>query len=166
MYPPCTSLRRFCGFSPFCFFVESVSYVVSIPPRGSTPTLGTSLCILSVDGSAFPRSLATRFCLDKNTSIYSCSSIRTPSECSWRNRTQLLAAFWLAALQFIVQGALTIMFGIFRSRSMALKAGTSVAMSCCISCCEALPCFFNSACTALCCVVGGKSEEPLTSTAR
>jgi len=25
VYPPCTSLRRFCGFSPFCFFVESVS---------------------------------------------------------------------------------------------------------------------------------------------
>ena len=39
VYAPCTSLRRFCGFSPFCFFVESVSYAVSISPRGSTPTL-------------------------------------------------------------------------------------------------------------------------------
>ncbi len=34
VYVPCTSLRRFCGFSPFCFFVESVGYAVSITPEG------------------------------------------------------------------------------------------------------------------------------------
>lgn len=39
VYLACTLLRLFCGFSPFCCFVESISYVVSIPPRGSTPTL-------------------------------------------------------------------------------------------------------------------------------
>ena len=70
------------------------------------------------------------------------------------------------ALQFIVQGILAMMLAIFRSRSMALKVATSVAKSCCISCCDASPCLFNSACTAACCVVGGKSEEPLTSAAR
>src|SRR6266571_7140076 len=43
VYPRCTSLRRFYGFSPFCYFVESITYVESIPPRGSTPTPGTSL---------------------------------------------------------------------------------------------------------------------------
>jgi|HubBroStandDraft_6_1064221.scaffolds.fasta_scaffold156691_1 hypothetical protein len=41
VYPACTSLRRFCGFSRFCVFVESISYAVSISPRGSTPTPGT-----------------------------------------------------------------------------------------------------------------------------
>jgi hypothetical protein len=34
VYPPCTSVRRFCGFSPFCCFVEAITYVVSIPWRG------------------------------------------------------------------------------------------------------------------------------------
>src|SRR6266436_6753590 len=46
VYLPCTSLRRFCGFSPFCCFVESITYVESIPPRGSTPTPGTSFFFL------------------------------------------------------------------------------------------------------------------------
>src|SRR6516162_1031389 len=31
MYPRCTSLRRFCGFSLFCSLVESITYVESIP---------------------------------------------------------------------------------------------------------------------------------------
>lgn len=52
VYLPCTSLPRLCSFSPFCRFVKSISYVVSIPPRVSTPTLdrmfvgllGTSRC--------------------------------------------------------------------------------------------------------------------------
>src|SRR5271157_3384440 len=42
VYPACTWVRRLCSFSPFCRFVESISYVVSIPLRGSTPTPGTS----------------------------------------------------------------------------------------------------------------------------
>src|SRR6266404_4250624 len=39
VYLRCTSLRRFCSFSPFCYFVESITYVKSIPVRGSTPAL-------------------------------------------------------------------------------------------------------------------------------
>src|SRR5437899_12204087 len=46
VYPRCTSLRRFYGFSPFCYFVESITYVESIPPRGSTPTPGTNFFFL------------------------------------------------------------------------------------------------------------------------
>jgi len=42
VYLPCTSLRRFYSFSPFCYFVESITYVESIPPRGSAPTLAVS----------------------------------------------------------------------------------------------------------------------------
>src|SRR4249920_58263 len=41
VYLRCTSLRRFYGFPPFCYFVESITYVESIPLRGSTPTPGT-----------------------------------------------------------------------------------------------------------------------------
>lgn len=38
---PCTSLGPFCGFSPFWFFVESASYVLSIVVGSSTSTPGT-----------------------------------------------------------------------------------------------------------------------------
>src|SRR5260370_35654467 len=43
VYPPCTSLRRFRGFSPVCIFAESVSSPVSIPPTGSNPTPASKL---------------------------------------------------------------------------------------------------------------------------
>src|SRR5437899_4891315 len=46
VYPRCTLLRRFYGFSQFCYFVESITYVESIPPRGSTPTPGTNFFFL------------------------------------------------------------------------------------------------------------------------
>src|SRR5713226_9912773 len=38
LYPPCTSVRRFCCFSPYWRFLKSVTYAVSITLRGSNPT--------------------------------------------------------------------------------------------------------------------------------
>ncbi len=38
VYPPCTSVRRFCCFSPYWRFLKSVTYAVSITLRGSNPT--------------------------------------------------------------------------------------------------------------------------------
>ena len=49
VYPPRTSLRRFCGFSPFWFFVGSVSYAISVLTGSSTPTPGT-LFLLDAKG--------------------------------------------------------------------------------------------------------------------
>lgn len=34
----CTSLQCFCGFSPFCFFIESLSHAVSVLVGSPTPT--------------------------------------------------------------------------------------------------------------------------------
>src|SRR5437016_3073844 len=60
VYLRCSPLRRFCGFSPFCFFVESVSYVVSIPPRGSTPIL-CRYFLSALDGPTRTRGFASWF---------------------------------------------------------------------------------------------------------
>ncbi len=38
VYPPCTSVRRFCCFSPYWRFLKSVTYALSITLRGSNPT--------------------------------------------------------------------------------------------------------------------------------
>src|SRR5258708_12973358 len=38
VYPRGTSLRRFCGFSPFSCFVESISYAVSTSPTAPNPS--------------------------------------------------------------------------------------------------------------------------------
>ncbi len=46
VYPRCTSVRRFCSFPPFCPFVGSISYVVSVSPRGSTPPASMDLSCL------------------------------------------------------------------------------------------------------------------------
>jgi hypothetical protein len=58
VYPPCTSLRRFCGFSLFCFFVESISYAISILPRSSTPTPGT---IFPLDAKGITSALSSAY---------------------------------------------------------------------------------------------------------
>src|SRR6266700_6673787 len=46
VYLPCTSLRRFHRFSPFCYFVESITYVESIPPRGVRLPPRAPVCLL------------------------------------------------------------------------------------------------------------------------
>ncbi len=46
VYPPCTSVRRFCCFSPFYQFLESVTYVLSVHSRGSNPTRASNICLL------------------------------------------------------------------------------------------------------------------------
>jgi len=63
-------------------------------------------------------------------------------------------------------GVFTMMLAMLFSRSIALNAATSFSTSCCISCCEVSPSFFNSCCTSACCVVGAKSAELATSSAR
>lgn len=117
-------------------------------------------------GFAFPIRPRPKSCFRQEHRKLRYELARTTYKYSLRNRVHKWDCFLVSGDHFLVQGALTIMFGIFRSRSMALKAATSVAMSCCISSCDASPCFFNSAWTAACCVVGGKSEELLTSPAR
>lgn len=63
-------------------------------------------------------------------------------------------------------GVLTIMFGMFLSRNMELNALTSLSTTLRISSSDSSPCFFSSCWTSVCCVVGGKSAEPATSSAR
>ncbi len=57
------------------------------------------------------------------------------------------------------QGVFTMMLGMLRPRSMELKAATSLAISCSVSLRYWAICFFNSSFTAICCVVGAKSES-------
>ena len=44
VYPPRTSVRRFCCFYLFGRFIESVSYAVSIHAMGSNPTRASRIC--------------------------------------------------------------------------------------------------------------------------
>jgi hypothetical protein len=85
VYPPCTSLRRFCGFSPFCPFVESVSYAVSIPPRGSNPTRASKL-------SRFVLNQLTRTCSPRTRPVLFAST------CTQGSTLQALSGRLLASL--------------------------------------------------------------------
>lgn len=42
VYPPCTSKWRFERFWRFCRFVESASYVLSVPIQGSNPAVSAT----------------------------------------------------------------------------------------------------------------------------